>query len=292
MSFIQAYDAVLNQGPSLAELAAIEVLRATQRTDNKKIELSRDMKSRVHAQWIELKNFLENSGILQIMLSCEKKVVDLMAQKSTTTIDMADCIEELCHTFTKKLNLRSGPQAPSAPIGVYSYCCLHREWEKQALIKLWEILKKQKPELPELITVQDIEEWFEKQENNIILNTIQILDLPYCELRAIPLQILKLSELQRLHLSNNQLTTIPDKICDLEQLKVLHLSGNQLTTIPDKTCDLKQLRGLYLSKNQLTTIPDRICDLEQLQVLDLSGNKLTTIPEWLRTLAQRIKVTM
>src|SRR5262249_46373162 len=119
MSFIQAYNGVLNQGPSLSELAANAVMQATQRDDDKKITLSSDTKSKVHTQWIELKNFLENSSVLQLMLTCERDIAArLKTQESTNKIGIANHIEELWNTFNQKLNALSGPHVPSTSVGV------------------------------------------------------------------------------------------------------------------------------------------------------------------------------
>ena len=301
MSSIQAYNQVLNEGPSLAELAANKVMKTTtpaQRTV--------DINNRIYAQWLELKNFFsKNPGPLQFMLACENwEIADLKAQDPTETIDIANYIEKIWNAFSKYLC------APSTSVGIYAYCSLYRTWEQEGLIKLWNVLTSQTPNLPKLKEVHDIEDWFEKPEHSTILDTIQSLDLIHCQLRAIPPQILKFSklqnlnlydnqltaipdwigdlgQLQRLNLFNNQLTTIPDWIGDLGQLQHLDLSDNQLTTLSDRIGDLGQLEHLDLSDNQLTTLSDRIGDLRQLQRLNLSGNQRITIPERLQTLVER-----
>ena len=216
-----------------------------------KSTLSFDMKNRIHTQWVNLKKFLENSGISQFMhMSEQQAVACLNAQDSSKAIDIADHIEEIWNIFSLHLNNLdlnnlagnlSGPNTSPASVGVYAYCCLYRQWEKQALVELWNVLIKQKPELPQLNTVQAIEDWFENQENSTILDTIHSLDLCYRQLLALPPQILKFSKLQQLDLNNNQLTTLPDRIGELTQLRWLFLDNNQLTTIPDRIGELTQL---------------------------------------------------
>ena len=228
-------------------------------------------------------------------MSEQHAVACLNAQDSSKAIDIADHIEEIWNIFSLRLNSLdlnnlavnlSRPNTSPASVGVYAYCCLYRQWEKQALVELWNVLIKQKPELPQLNTVQAIEDWFENQENSTILDTIQSLDLNYRNLLALPPQILKFSKLQSLSLHCNQLTTLPDRIGELAQLQELYLHSNQLTTLPDRIGELTQLGMLHLDNNRLTTIPDQIGELAQLQRLFLSNNQLTTLPDRIGELTQ------
>ena len=106
MSSIQIYNDVLNQGPSLTELAANAVVQKTRHaTGYYKSTLSFDMKNRIHTQWVDLKKFLENSGILQFMhMSEQHAVACLNAQDSSKAIDIADHIEEIWNIFSLHLN--------------------------------------------------------------------------------------------------------------------------------------------------------------------------------------------
>ena len=57
MSSIQIYNDVLNQGPSLTELAANAVVQRSKACPWYKSSLSFDTKNRIHTQWVNLKKF-------------------------------------------------------------------------------------------------------------------------------------------------------------------------------------------------------------------------------------------
>jgi hypothetical protein len=63
--------------------------------------------------------------------------------------------------------------------------------------------------------------------------------------------IAHLTRLQMLNLSYNQLTALPEAIANLTQLQELDFSFNPLTKLPESIANLTQLQGLKLHGNPL-----------------------------------------
>ncbi len=104
------------------------------------------------------------------------------------------------------------------------------------------------------------------------------LDLSGEELTEVPLEIGRLTQLEKLSLHNNQITEIPAAITQLTNLTTLDLSGNQIVEIPATITQLTNLTALNLSLNEITEIPAAIVQLTNLTVLDLLCNQITEIP--------------
>ncbi len=97
--------------------------------------------------------------------------------------------------------------------------------------------------------------------------------------RALPARVLvALSGLEVLDLSFNQLTALPPEIGRLTALTHLWLYGNQLTALPPEIGRLTALTHLWLHGNQLTALPPEIGRLTALTRLSLDGNPLQTPP--------------
>jgi internalin A len=82
-------------------------------------------------------------------------------------------------------------------------------------------------------------------------------------------------EQTKLEISMNQLKTLPAEIGKLTNLTTLDLSGNQLKTLPAEIVELKSLTGLYLSDNPLETPP-----------LEIAEQGIEAILEYLRQLPE------
>ena len=104
------------------------------------------------------------------------------------------------------------------------------------------------------------------------------LDLSRKELKELPAEISRLTNLTSLDLSSNKLTQLPPEISRLTQLTSLALSFNQLTQLPPEISRLTNLTEIYLNGNRLTQLPPEITRLTQLSLLDLRNNKGLDLP--------------
>lgn len=105
------------------------------------------------------------------------------------------------------------------------------------------------------------------------------LDLSYCKLHKIPIQLLKFKKLKECCLDGNLLTMLPSSIEIFKEIEYLGLSHNRISTISKKIKFLKKLKSLNLSFNLLEYLPDAIGNLNSLENIDVSNNPLKTIPE-------------
>ena len=97
-------------------------------------------------------------------------------------------------------------------------------------------------------------------------------------LTTLPLEIVKLTNLQFLYLYNNQLSSLPAEIVQLTNLQTLNLVGNQLSSLPVEFGQLTNLQTLYLNSNQLSSLPAEFGQLTNLQFLYLGSNQLSSLP--------------
>jgi Leucine-rich repeat (LRR) protein len=79
-------------------------------------------------------------------------------------------------------------------------------------------------------------------------------------------------------LQNNNLKTLPKELWRLSNLQELNLGSNQLKTIPEQVGLLRNLRELYIHKNQICNLPTQIGNLEKLETLDATDNCLEWLP--------------
>lgn len=113
--------------------------------------------------------------------------------------------------------------------------------------------------------------------NLFALDALNLLNISETSLKALPIEISNLINLQTLLLYGNEITTIPDSIGQLTKLKVLDLSRNQLEEIPDTIAQLSNLQTINVSNNQLTAFPE-LKNFTKLSMIDLSGNQLNEFP--------------
>ncbi len=123
------------------------------------------------------------------------------------------------------------------------------------------------------------------------LSELERLDLAHNRLSGrIPAALAALSDLELLDLSHNELSgAIPGELGLLADLETLDLAGNALTgSIPPELGGLADLEVLDLRYNELSgVIPGELGALADLQTLSLSGNKLSgNIPGAIGRLAE------
>jgi Leucine-rich repeat (LRR) protein len=87
-----------------------------------------------------------------------------------------------------------------------------------------------------------------------------------------------LEHLSSLLLQNNNLKTLPKELWRLSNLQELNLGSNQLETIPEQIGLLSNLRELFIHDNQICSLPTQIGNLEKLVVLDATDNRLEWLP--------------
>jgi small GTP-binding protein len=110
------------------------------------------------------------------------------------------------------------------------------------------------------------------------LTNLTTLDLSYSELKRLPAEIGRLTNLTTLDLSISELKRLPAEIGKLTNLTTLDLSSNQLRSLPAEIGKLTNLTTLDLSNNQLRSLPAEIVELKNLTTLVLYENPLESPP--------------
>jgi len=108
------------------------------------------------------------------------------------------------------------------------------------------------------------------------------------ELKKIPKEIKKLSNLKKLSFMNCSLTTIPTEITYLNKVEHLKLESNKINKLPREIGQMLNLKILELRDNNLHELPKEILNLKKLEFLSIDTNpnlKLTKEQaEWIKTL--------
>ncbi len=158
----------------------------------------------------------------------------------------------------------------------------------ESLKKVWPIICRQinfeANPIPQ--DVKAIRAWLNDPANATVLNQILGLDFSNLNLRFLPPEIGKLTELQRLYLNNNLIVEIPAEIGKLTKLQELVLHNNKIREIPAEIGELTELQELSLDGNQIIKIPEEIGKLTALRRLYLSNNQIAEIPIEIRNLSQ------
>ncbi|XP_031621184.1 leucine-rich repeat-containing protein 47-like [Contarinia nasturtii] len=108
------------------------------------------------------------------------------------------------------------------------------------------------------------------------LESLNLLNISDTSLKALPIEISNLINLQTLLLYGNEIETIPDTIGSLEKLKVLDVSRNKLQNVPDSITKLVNLTTINFSNNRIEQFPT--LNSSKLSTIDLSANNLTDFP--------------
>ena len=110
------------------------------------------------------------------------------------------------------------------------------------------------------------------------LTNLTNFDLSYNQLSSLPPEIGTLTRLTGLRLDGNKLRSLSAEIGKLTNVKTLDLSGNQLRSLPAEIWKLANLKELWLSGIQLSSLPAEIGKLSNLTRLQLGGNQLSSLP--------------
>lgn len=104
------------------------------------------------------------------------------------------------------------------------------------------------------------------------------LNLSGLGISVLPLEIGKLSQLERLILSENKLSELPAELGRLKSLRACDLRHNQFTIFPAEVFQLHDLEVLLLSYNQIENVPGEIGGLSNLRQLGLRNNGIKSLP--------------
>lgn len=115
--------------------------------------------------------------------------------------------------------------------------------------------------------------------------TIKHLDLSYCQLFSLPLNISRLQNLETLNLTGNVIVRLPPTLTTLKNLKYVNLRHNlwlDATEAFGVLSRLPSLRILSLADCDLRQLPAGVgAGFPSLEVLDLRGNSLQSLPRWI-----------
>jgi Leucine-rich repeat (LRR) protein len=93
-------------------------------------------------------------------------------------------------------------------------------------------------------------------------------------LKTLPEDIGKLTNLKRLAVQSCQLSELPASLMDLTNLEALVFNVNDVVALPEDWSKLKKLKVLNAERNKLETLPASLFALENLEVLQLGRNCL------------------
>ncbi|KAM0066227.1 putative TIR domain, P-loop containing nucleoside triphosphate hydrolase [Helianthus debilis subsp. tardiflorus] len=126
----------------------------------------------------------------------------------------------------------------------------------------------------------------EVPENFGQIDSLNRLDLRYCNIRDIPPSICKLKHLKYLNLDSCfGLEKLPENLGDLERLNRLSVTSTKIRDVPSSICKLKHLHYLRLSIcSRLEKLPENLGELECLVELDIVGTPISHLPDSISSL--------
>jgi len=105
------------------------------------------------------------------------------------------------------------------------------------------------------------------------------LDLEALNLKHMPYEILRLTNITMLSLAGNYLSVVPPVITVLCNLLDLNVDRNRLSIIHPEMAKLRKLERLSLKDNVLNVLPHELCSIPSLVNLLTSGNPMGGPPE-------------
>jgi leucine-rich repeat protein SHOC2 len=109
---------------------------------------------------------------------------------------------------------------------------------------------------------------------------VKSLDLSNQSLTKLPVEIVKLTNLEEIDLGSNpnlDLAQAFDILKQISSLKIIWLKDGKINAIPNNLSQIKSLEVLYLDNNELNDIPEPIRKLNSLKILSLFNNKIKTV---------------
>ena len=130
----------------------------------------------------------------------------------------------------------------------------------------------------------NLQEWIKNDCDKIIGEQIIDLDISDNDLRKIPKEIFKLTQLETFNCNGNQIKKIPKEIKHLIKLERFECSGNQIKNIPKEIKHLIKLEDFECIGNQIKKIPKKLCNLINLNTFMCGGNNIKKIPKEINNL--------
>lgn len=115
------------------------------------------------------------------------------------------------------------------------------------------------------------------QEIFDLADTLEVLDLSFNKLSALPADFGRLKKLKIFFCSENLFTVMPEVLADCPLLDIVGFKSNQIITLPAKSLN-PNLRWLILTNNNIAELPKEIGLCTRMQKLMLSGNRLAQLP--------------
>ncbi|XVF27843.1 hypothetical protein REPUB_Repub14bG0144100 [Reevesia pubescens] len=109
--------------------------------------------------------------------------------------------------------------------------------------------------------------------------SITLLSLCGCGLTTLPVELIRLPNLEKLYLDYNKLSVLPPELGEVKTLKVLRVDYNMLVSVPVELRLCVGLVELSLEHNKLVRPLLDFRAMSELQVLKLFGNPLVFLPE-------------
>ena len=123
------------------------------------------------------------------------------------------------------------------------------------------------------------------------LKSLELLDVRYNDLDAVPDSIKDCQSLKTLRISNNRIKYLPREIGELQKLQVIEASNNYLRRISTYIVKCTSLKCMEINTNELTELPVDLGLLLNLQELVLDNNKLSQLPLSISALARLKHIT-